>query len=38
MGYTEVVPLSDLPKGTRIVTKGAYYLLSEATKGSSEEE
>lgn len=31
MGYTEVVPLSDLPKGTRIVTKGAYYLLSIAS-------
>jgi cobalt-zinc-cadmium efflux system membrane fusion protein len=37
LGYTEIVPLSDLPKGARIVTKGAYYLLSEATKGSSEE-
>ena len=36
-GYTEIIPLVDLPKGTRIVTKGAYYLLSEATKGSSEE-
>lgn len=28
LGYTEIVPLSDLPKGARIVTKGAYYLLS----------
>ncbi|HVU96869.1 MAG TPA: efflux RND transporter periplasmic adaptor subunit [Puia sp.] len=37
LGYTEIVPLSELPKDTRIVTKGAYYLLSEATKGSSEE-
>jgi cobalt-zinc-cadmium efflux system membrane fusion protein len=30
LGYTEIVPLSELSKGTRIVTKGAYYLLSEA--------
>ncbi|HVW61418.1 MAG TPA: efflux RND transporter periplasmic adaptor subunit [Puia sp.] len=37
LGYTEVVPLSELPKGTRIVTKGAYYLLSEVTNGSGEE-
>ncbi|HVU58474.1 MAG TPA: efflux RND transporter periplasmic adaptor subunit [Puia sp.] len=37
LGYTEIVPLSELPKGARIVTRGAYYLLSEATKGSSEE-
>ena len=37
LGYTEVVPLSELPKDARIVTKGAYYLLSEATKGSSGE-
>lgn len=37
LGYTEIIPLSELPKGARIVTKGAYYLLSEATKGSSEE-
>lgn len=34
LGYTEIVPLSELPKGARIVTKGAYYLLSEATKGT----
>jgi len=37
LGYTEIVPLSELPKGARIVTKGAYYLLSESTKGNSEE-
>ena len=37
LGYTEIVPLSELPKGARMVTKGAYYLLSEATKGSSGE-
>ncbi|MBN9385489.1 MAG: efflux RND transporter periplasmic adaptor subunit [Chitinophagaceae bacterium] len=37
LGYTEVIPLEDLPRDARIVTKGAYYLLSEATKGSGEE-
>jgi cobalt-zinc-cadmium efflux system membrane fusion protein len=37
LGYTEVVALSELPKGVRIVTKGAYYLLSEVTKGSGGE-
>lgn len=37
LGYTEITPLSELPKNARIVIKGAYYLLSEATKGSSEE-
>ncbi len=37
LGYTEVLPLSDLPKDARIVTKGAYYLLSEVTKGNGEE-
>lgn len=31
LGYTEIVPLSELPKGMRIVTKGAYYLLSIAS-------
>ena len=36
-GYTEIIPLVDLPKDARIVTKGAYYLLSEVTKGSSGE-
>jgi cobalt-zinc-cadmium efflux system membrane fusion protein len=36
-GYTEIIPLVDLPKDARIVTKGAYYLLSEVTKGSGEE-
>lgn len=38
LGYTEVMPLSELPKDARIVTKGAYYLLSAVTKGSNEGE
>jgi cobalt-zinc-cadmium efflux system membrane fusion protein len=37
LGYTEIIPLTDLPKEARIVTKGAYFLLSEASKGSNEE-
>jgi cobalt-zinc-cadmium efflux system membrane fusion protein len=37
MGYTEIIPLTDLPKDARIVTKGAYFLLSEVSKGSNEE-
>ncbi|WP_431210248.1 efflux RND transporter periplasmic adaptor subunit [Puia sp. P3] len=37
LGYTEVVALSELPQVVRIVTKGAYYLLSEVTKGSGGE-
>jgi cobalt-zinc-cadmium efflux system membrane fusion protein len=32
LGYTEIVPLSELPKDVRIVTKGAYYLLSESDR------
>jgi len=37
MGYTEILPLEDVPPGARIVTHGAYYLLSEASKGSGAE-
>ncbi len=36
LGYTEIVPLSGLPMDARVVIKGAYYLLSELTKGSGE--
>lgn len=36
LGYTEVMPLSAVPHDARIVVKGAYYLLSELTKGSGE--
>jgi cobalt-zinc-cadmium efflux system membrane fusion protein len=32
-GFTEVIPLEDVKPETKIVTKGAYYLLSELTKG-----
>jgi cobalt-zinc-cadmium efflux system membrane fusion protein len=36
MGYTEIFPLEDIPDGFLIVTKGAYYLLSQLTKGDGE--
>ncbi|MFN8296130.1 MAG: efflux RND transporter periplasmic adaptor subunit [Chitinophagales bacterium] len=38
MGYTEVIPIDEVSQSDKIVTKGAYYLLSELTKGSGEEE
>lgn len=36
MGYTEIVPLEEIPANAKIVTKGAYYLLSQLTKGVGE--
>ena len=36
LGYTEVKPLTTVTPDARIVIKGAYYLLSELTKGSGE--
>ncbi len=36
MGYTEIIPLEEVPAGATIVTKGAYYLLSQLTKGEGE--
>ncbi len=36
MGYTEVIPLEPIPNAAKIVTKGAYYLLSQLTKGEGE--
>lgn len=38
MGYTEVIPIDKLAQADKVVIKGAYYLLSELTKGSGEEE
>lgn len=37
MGFTEILPLEEIPTGAKIVTKGAYYLLSQLTKVSGEE-
>lgn len=38
MGYTEVIPIDEVSQNDKVVIKGAYYLLSELTKGSGEEE
>lgn len=37
MGFTEILPLEKIPGNAKVVTKGAYYLLSQLTKGSGEE-
>ena len=37
MGFTEILPLEEIPANAKVVIKGAYYLLSQLTKGSSEE-
>jgi cobalt-zinc-cadmium efflux system membrane fusion protein len=37
LGFTEVLPLEEIPANAKVVTKGAYYLLSQLTKGSAEE-
>jgi cobalt-zinc-cadmium efflux system membrane fusion protein len=37
MGYTEVKPIDEVKPDAKVVIKGAYYLLSELTKGSGEE-
>ncbi|MGB3079906.1 MAG: efflux RND transporter periplasmic adaptor subunit [Saprospiraceae bacterium] len=36
MGFTEVIPLEELAKGSKVVVKGAYYLFSQLTKGEGE--
>jgi cobalt-zinc-cadmium efflux system membrane fusion protein len=38
MGFTEILPLEEIPPNAKVVIKGAYYLLSQLTKGSGEEE
>lgn len=35
-GYTAVTPFEHLPPDAKVVVSGAYYLLSELTKGSGE--
>lgn len=37
LGYIEINPLTELPKDTVIVTKGAFYIQSKATGGGEEE-
>lgn len=36
MGFTEITPLQTISPDTKIVTNGAYYLLSQLTKGEGE--
>lgn len=36
LGFTEIIPLQELPPNAKVVIKGAYYLLSQLTKGSGE--
>ena len=36
MGFTEITPLEKIADNSKIVVKGAYYLLSQLTKGEGE--
>jgi len=36
MGFTEITPLENIEHGQKVIVKGAYYLFSQLTKGSSE--
>lgn len=36
MGFTEILPLEEMQANAKVVTKGAYYLLSQLTKGEGE--
>ena len=36
-GFTEVIPLDEIKPDSKVVITGAYYLLSELTKGKGEE-
>ncbi len=36
MGFTEILPLEEIPANAKVVIKGAYYLLSQLTKGEGE--
>ena len=36
MGYTEIISFEKFPANAKIVIKGAYYLLSQLTKGEEE--
>ena len=35
LGYTEITPSVNIPKGTQIVTKGAYFLMSQLKSGET---
>lgn len=36
LGYIEITPLEEIPKDAKIVTKGAFYVLSKAAGGEEE--
>lgn len=36
LGYIQITPLEELPKDSKVVTKGAFYLQSKAAGGSEE--
>lgn len=36
MGFTEITPLQEIGRDSKVVVKGAYYLLSQLTKGEGE--
>jgi cobalt-zinc-cadmium efflux system membrane fusion protein len=36
MGFTEITPLEKIPVNAKVAVKGAYYILSQLTKGSGE--
>ena len=37
-GYTEIIPLADLPEGAKIVVNGAFYLMAMLTNEGEEHE
>ncbi len=37
LGYSQITPVDSIPVNAKVVTKGAFYILSKA-KGGSEEE
>ena len=37
-GFTEIIPLEEIPEGSQVVSKGAYFLASEINKGEGEHE
>ncbi len=37
LGYIEITPVGEMPDGARVVTKGAFYLLSKISGGGEEE-
>jgi membrane fusion protein, heavy metal efflux system len=37
-GFTEIIPLEEIPAGSQVVSKGAYFLAGEINKGEGEHE